>query len=152
MYSLHISQKLPIDLEKAWDFFSSPANLALITPPRLALNIKTFQHDKEMYSGQIITYTVKPLWNLELEWVTEIVAVQKPVYFIDEQRFGPYSFWHHEHWFTSIPGGVLMEDILHYKLPLGVLGKALHRIKVKNELDYIFSYRKEVLEKLFGAF
>lgn len=152
MYKLHFSQKLPIDAEEAWDFFSSPANLEKITPPDLDIKIQNHNENKNSYSGQIITYTVRPLWNLKFEWVAEIVAVQKPFYFIDEQKFGPYAFWHHEHWFTSIPGGVLIEDILYYKLPLGILGRALHRIKIKKDLEQLFAHRSEVLEKLFGTF
>lgn len=152
MYKLYFTQKLPISLEEAWDFFSCPANLEKITPKSLGLKIKHHHENKKMYSGQILTYTVCPLWGLKMEWVTEIVAADKPSYFIDEQRFGPYVFWHHEHWFSSIPGGVLMEDLVYYKLPFGFLGKILHRMKIKNDLDDIFLYRNEVLTKLFGVF
>lgn len=151
MYRLYFSQKLPIDLETAWDFFSSPSNLAKITPPELALKITHYQENKKIYSGQLITYTVQPLWSISLEWVTEIIAVEQPLYFIDEQKFGPYTFWHHEHWFSSIPGGILMEDIIYYKLPLGLAGKILHWLKIEKDLKKIFEYRKEVLEKTFGT-
>lgn len=151
MYKLHFSQKIPISLDEAWDFFSKPANLEKITPKNLALKINNLP-EKEMYNGQIINYTVRPLFNLKLEWVTEITAVEKPNYFIDEQIFGPYAFWHHEHWFSSIPGGVQIEDILYYKMPYGIFGKLLHHLKVKNDLNKVFSHRTEVLEKLFGAF
>jgi ligand-binding SRPBCC domain-containing protein len=151
MYKLHFSQKLPIGLQEAWDFFSSPINLEKITPERLALKIKHHHGDKKMYPGQIIVYSVRPFWNISMEWVTEIVAVQEQVYFIDEQRFGPYVFWHHEHWFTRIPNGVLMEDIIYYKMPFGIIGKALHDLKIRKELEHIFLHRSKVLEKLFGC-
>jgi ligand-binding SRPBCC domain-containing protein len=151
MYKLHFSQKLPISLDEAWDFFSKPKNLEKITPKNLGLKINNLS-EKEMYNGQIINYTVRPIFNLELEWVTEITAVEKPNYFIDEQRFGPYAFWHHEHWFSSIPGGVLIEDILYYKIPYGIFGKLLHDFKIKKDINKIFSHRTEVLEKLFGSF
>lgn len=113
MYQLHFSQQLPIDLKQAWDFFSSPLNLEKITPPNLALRIKQHDGDKKLYPGQIIIYSFQPFWNISMEWVTEIVAVQEQTYFIDEQRFGPYVFWHHEHWFTLISNGILMEDIIY---------------------------------------
>lgn len=152
MYKLHFSQKLPIKLEEAWDFFSSPSNLEKITPPALAFKIQHHHENKKMYPGQLISYTVQPLWNIRWEWVTEITAVQRPVYFIDEQKFGPYAFWHHEHWFSSIPEGVLMEDLIYYKLPFGFIGRALHHLKIKKDLDEIFAYRKELLDKTFGNF
>lgn len=152
MYKLYFLQKLPIDLQEAWDFFSSPSNLEKITPQSLAFSIKHHHENKTMYLGQILSYTIQPLWNIKVEWVTEIIAMQKPSYFIDEQKFGPYSFWHHEHWFRPIQGGVLMEDIVYYKLPFGILGKALHQLKIKKDLENIFAYRREALEKLFGPY
>jgi ligand-binding SRPBCC domain-containing protein len=152
MYKLHFSQKLPIDLLEAWEFFSSPANLEKITPKSLGLKIKPHYSEKKMYAGQIIAYSVKPLWNISMEWITEITAVQKPAYFIDEQKIGPYAFWHHEHWFSSIPNGILMEDILYYNVPFGIFGKALHYLKIKKDIEKIFQHRSEVLEKLFGLY
>ena len=150
MYKLYFSQKLPINLPTAWDFFSSPSNLEKITPKSLGMKIKHLDPNIKMYPGQLITYTIKPLWNLSMEWVTEIVAVQEPTYFIDEQKFGPYTFWHHEHRFTEIPGGVLMEDTIYYKVPFGIIGKALHSLKIRKDVEGIFVHRCEVLEKLFG--
>jgi ligand-binding SRPBCC domain-containing protein len=152
MYKLYFSQKLPINLDKAWDFFSCPLNLEKITPKSLDLKIKGEYAEKKMYPGQIITYSVKPLWGISMEWITEITAVQEPIYFIDEQKMGPYAFWHHEHWFTSIPNGVLMEDVLYYKVPLGLFGKALHYLKIKKDLHRIFEYRTKVLEEIFGLY
>lgn len=150
MYKMYFSKELPIDLSQAWEFFSSPRNLEKITPQNLALKIKDPYIEKKMYAGQIIPYTVQPFWNIKIEWITEITAVQEPNYFIDEQRFGPYTFWHHEHHFKTIQGGVLMEDIIFYKVPFGFVGRTLHYIKIQKDLEYIFSYRSEILEKIFG--
>lgn len=152
MYKLNFSQKLPIELEEAWDFFSSPENLEKITPESLSFKGTHPKGNKKIYTGQILIYSLKPLWNIEIEWVTEIVAVQKPDYFIDQQKFGPYAFWHHEHWFTPIIEGVLIEDIIYYKMPLGPIGRALHHLKIKNDLENIFEYRKKTLEKKFGLY
>ncbi|QLH36604.1 MAG: SRPBCC family protein [Parachlamydiaceae bacterium] len=96
-----------------------------------------------MYTGQILSYSVCPLWNIKVEWVTEITAVDEPTYFIDEQIFGPYSFWHHEHWFTSVSDGVLMEDIIYYKVPFSVFGKLLHHFKIRKDLEQIFLIEKD---------
>ena len=85
-----------------------------------------------------------------MEWVTEITHVKEKEFFVDEQRFGPYKFWHHKHFFKAVDGGVEMEDIVHYKVPFGFLGKLLHPILVKPKLDEIFRYRKQKLTALFG--
>ena len=134
----------------AWEFFSRPDNLKNITPANLGFHIISRYHGTEMYEGQIIEYTVKPILGIPLYWMTEITHVQKHRYFIDEQRFGPYSLWHHQHHFREIQGGVEMTDIVHYKLPLWFLGDIANSLMVKNQLKRIFNYRFQAVEKQFG--
>ena len=143
------SQFLPITLEKAWDFFSSPENLQLITPPRMNFKITSENLEKRTYAGQIISYRVSPLPGFRTTWVTEITHVQEPDFFVDEQRKGPYRLWHHQHHFKKADGGVMMTDIVHFEVPLGLIGDALARILVKREINKIFEYRKKRLEELF---
>ncbi|MDE0978961.1 MAG: SRPBCC family protein [Flavobacteriales bacterium] len=147
LHRLQSSQWLPLKPEEAWDFFSIPENLDRITPNDMSFKILSGGGEKT-FSGHIICYTIKPLFGIPMKWVTEITHEEKGVYFIDEQRFGPYRFWHHMHRFTPDNGGVLMEDVLHYALPFGLLGELfggfVHR-KVKG----IFSFREKTLETLF---
>ena len=118
-HSIKTVQKIPISLAMAWDFFSNPANLQAITPDNMGFKVISKHHGDTMYPGQIIEYTVKPVLGIPLYWMTEITQVKDSIYFIDEQRFGPYSLWHHQHHFKAIDGGVEMTDIVHYKNPLG---------------------------------
>ena len=150
VYSLKTIQKIPVSLNTAWDFFSSPANLKDITPPDMGFNIISQHHGEKMYPGQVIEYTVKPLLGIPLYWMTEITHVQDKQYFVDEQRFGPYSLWHHQHHFKAVDGGVEMTDIVHYKLPFWVLGDIANSLFVKTQLDGIFNYRFTKVEALFG--
>ena len=150
IYSFETHLQLPVSIEKAWGFFSSPANLKIITPPHMGFVITSEFNNEKMYCGQIISYVVKPLAGIPLTWVTEITHVQEPYYFVDEQRFGPYALWHHKHFFKKIDGGVEMRDLVHYALPLGFLGRMANTILVKNQLSAIFEYRAQKLEKLFG--
>ncbi|MCS6819670.1 MAG: SRPBCC family protein [Chitinophagales bacterium] len=150
-YVLTRKQILPISIEEAWSFFSSPENLKDITPPYLNFKILSKSGSDIMYAGQIITYHVRPLLNIPLFWMTEITHVEHGKFFVDEQRFGPYAFWHHQHHFKPVEEGVEMTDIVHYKLPLGILGKIAHFLFVKKQLNEIFDYRFHVLEKKFGT-
>ena len=152
VYSIHTEQLIPISLQEAWAFFSSPANLAKITPEKMSFNIISKHHGAQMYPGQIIEYTVKPLLGIPLYWMTEITHVREGAYFIDEQRFGPYSLWHHQHHFTEVKGGVKMEDIVHYKIPLGFLGDIAQVILVKKQLQGIFDFRFKAVEAKWGAY
>ena len=151
IYSLHTEQKLNCSLEEAWLFFSDPKNLEVITPDDLSFRI-TSTEIEEMFKGQIITYRIGLFPGISSNWVTEITAVQKEQYFIDEQRFGPYSMWHHLHAFEVLEDGtVLMKDKVHFKPPLGVLGKLAYGLFIKKKLKGIFEFRFEKLEKLFNS-
>lgn len=149
VYSMRTVQFIPCTLEKAWAFFSNPANLAEITPDNLRFKILSARGG-EMYPGQIIEYYVHPLLNIPLYWMTEITHVQPMKYFVDEQRFGPYSLWHHQHHFKEVQGGVEMTDIVHYKLPLWFLGDIANALFVKKQLKEIFDYRTEKVDAMFG--
>jgi ligand-binding SRPBCC domain-containing protein len=122
MYQLKTETILNCDLEKAWDFFSSPENLSKITPPEMDFRILAGNVDR-MYPGMIIQYKVRPLLSIPVEWVTEITHVRDFEFFVDEQRIGPYKMWHHEHHFEKVQEGVKMTDIVSYHIPFGVLGK-----------------------------
>lgn len=149
-HSIKTVQKIPISLEEAWAFFSNPANLQAITPSNMGFKVISKHHGEKMYAGQIIEYTVKPVLGIPLYWMTEITQVKDKEYFIDEQRFGPYKLWHHQHHFKAIEGGVEMTDIVHYKNPLGVLGNLANKLFVKKKLDNIFEFRRIKTEELFG--
>jgi len=149
-HSIKTVQKIPISLERAWDFFSNPANLQAITPDNMGFQVISKHHGNIMYAGQIIEYRVKPVLNIPLYWMTEITQVKDKQYFIDEQRFGPYSLWHHQHHFKAIDGGVEMTDIVHYKNPMWVLGKLANALFVRQKLKGIFDYRFQKVEEMFG--
>lgn len=150
LHRLKTLQRLPISLEEAWDFFSDPQNLRAITPPSLDFRI-TSPLPERMYPGMIVSYTVRPLLGIPVQWVTEITHVNEPHFFVDEQRFGPYRLWHHQHHFRPIEGGIEMEDLVHYVLPFGPLGSLAHEVQVRKQLKDIFDYRYRVLEDRFGV-
>ena len=150
IHHLKSIQKLPVSVEEAWSFFSDPNKLIAITPPFLNLKITNEISGDEVYAGQVITYTVKPLLGLPMSWVTEITQVERLKLFVDEQRKGPYRLWRHQHHFKAIEGGVEMTDLIHYSLPVGILGNLAHALTVKNRLKEIFTYRYFKVNEIFG--
>jgi len=141
---------VPISLEQAWDFFSDPKNLKTITPDKMGFKITNDLEGRKMYPGQLITYKVSPILGIPMTWVTEITQVSDQKYFVDEQRFGPYSMWHHTHFFEEVEGGTMCTDEVYYKVPLGFLGSIANSVMVKAQLEQIFSYREKKLKELFG--
>lgn len=150
VYSLKRVQWMPITLEKAWDFFSSPANLQTITPKEMGFEIISSFHGSKMYAGQLIEYHVRPVLGIKLYWMTEITHVEDKKFFVDEQRFGPYVMWHHQHHFVEKDGGVEMTDIVHYKIPGWFIGDIANSLFIKKKLASIFDYRFDKVKELFG--
>ena len=103
-----------------------------------------------MYAGQVIEYKVSPVLGIPLYWMTEITHVEDRKFFVDEQRFGPYSLWHHQHHFREVGADVEMTDIVHYKLPGWLLGDMAHGLFVQKQLREIFDYRYRKVEEIFG--
>lgn len=149
MYQHTSNQNLNISIDEAWKFLSNPKNLKDITPPYMGFNIISGD-DQKMFQGQIIQYILTPIFGIPFRWVTEITHVNEGIYFVDEQRFGPFVFWHHKHFIEETESGVLMRDIVDYKLPLGILGKLAHVLFIKRRVDQIFEFRRKKLDLLFN--
>jgi len=149
VYELHRVQLLRTSMDEAWRFFSSPANLQAITPAFMKFKI-TNTYGNEMYAGQLIEYRVRPLLGISLYWMTEITHVKDKEYFIDEQRFGPYKFWHHQHHFKKVAQGIEMTDLLHYKIPYYFLGDVANRLLVQKKVAQIFNYRERKIREMYG--
>jgi len=151
-YQLIKKQNIPASIDEIWDFISSPSNLKEITPKHMGFEVTGNTGKGQMYPGMIITYKVSPLLGIKLDWVTEITHVKDKEYFVDEQRIGPYTMWHHEHKIETIVGGIMMTDIVTYQPPMGILGAIANTLFIKKQLEEIFGYRTVALENIFGKF
>lgn len=151
LHRLKREQVIPVSIDEAWRFFSDPANLGRITPPEMGFRITSPELPPEIHAGLIISYRIRVMPPVTLRWVTEITQARPPHFFIDEQRFGPYRFWHHQHLFEATGGGTRATDIVHYALPFGPLGSLAHALFVRRRLETIFGYRRQAMTALFGT-
>src|SRR4051794_203099 len=148
VYTLSRTQNVAMSLEECWRFFSNPHNLAKITPPALRFQVAG-DLPPEIYPGMMIQYKVSPLFGIPVTWVTEIVQVNRPHSFVDEQRVGPYRLWHHEHFFVELgKGATEMRDLVHYVPPFGPFGAIINAVAIRRKLDEIFDFRRATMEKL----
>lgn len=147
MHQLKRKVILKQSLEEAWNFFSNPKNLKVITPDYMGFDI-TSDLEAEMYEGMIITYKVTPLLGIKMDWMTEITHIKNKAFFVDEQRIGPYKLWHHQHHFKKVENGIEMTDIVHYAAPMGFIGKAVEPFLVRPKLKEIFDYRENKMKEL----
>jgi ligand-binding SRPBCC domain-containing protein len=149
-YQLHTRQHIPASLDVVWEFISNPRNLKLITPEHMGFDITSRDLPEKMYPGMIISYTVKPLLGFKMTWVSEITHIEEKRFFVDQQRVGPYSLWHHQHFIEAVSNGVLMTDIVSYRPPMGLLGSIANRLFIQNQLKTIFDYREKAVEQYFN--
>lgn len=150
LYRLQTVHRIPVSLDEAWAFFSNPTHLSFITPPWLDFQL-TNEAPEHIRPGTIITYTIRPIWRVPVHWVTEVTHMDAPHLFVDEQRFGPYRFWHHQHHFRPVEHGVEVEDLVHYMLPLGPIGALAHAATVQRRLQEIFEFRRQALTRRYGS-
>jgi ligand-binding SRPBCC domain-containing protein len=150
VYTLRTETTLPCSLDEAWDFFSTPLNLNRITPPDMSFEILSDLNGVKMYPGMVIHYKVRPLMNIPLRWTTEITHCVEGKFFVDEQRFGPYAFWHHQHHFEAVADGVKMTDIVNYAIGFGPIGALANAVYVENRLKEIFAFREKAVAEIFG--
>ena len=151
-YQFYREQKINISIDEAWNFISSPKNLKEITPDHMGFEILSKDSPEKMYNGMIIIYKVRLLIGIKNIWVTEITHLRENEFFVDEQRIGPYSLWHHQHFIEPLEKGVLMKDIITYKPPLGIIGAIANALIIEEKLKKIFDYRRIAIEKRFGVY
>lgn len=149
-YRLNRAQQLHCNIDTAWKFFSSPYNLAHITPKEMQFLVLSDLPDERIYDGMVIDYKVSPLLGIPMRWRTRITQVNEGRSFTDVQEKGPYKRWNHFHEFIPNEQGVLVKDTVDYELPLGFLGQIAHKVMVRKKLQHIFDYRYQVLEDLFN--
>ncbi|MAV64664.1 MAG: CDP-paratose 2-epimerase [Candidatus Marinimicrobia bacterium] len=148
LYKLETEQIISKNIDEVFDFFSRPENLSIITPPKMNFKILT-PSPITMKEGALIDYTVNVLL-FPIRWRTLITKYSPPDIFIDEQLKGPYSMWHHTHTFEKINDNqTLIKDVVLYGVPLGLLGRIIHFLYIRRNLNEIFSFRRKKIEEIF---
>lgn len=149
-HSFQIVQQLPVSVRQAWNFFSNPENLQLITPSDFQFKILT-PLNGSIYPGQVIDYTVRPLFSIRMKWRTIITKVDHEVMFVDEQQKGPYRYWQHQHYFRPFEGGTEMTDTVSYEVPGAFFGDILNKMIIKKKLKDLFDYRSTQITRIVHA-
>ena len=150
MYRFTHEQKIGAPKEEVWRFFATPANLPKLTPPNMKMELLDALPDR-MYPGMVVRLKVAPLLGISLAFTSVITTVQEQDYFIDEMREGPFAEWHHEHRFEERKDGTLIRDIVHYRIPLGPLGKLFQPFLVKRQIQELFAFREQKVIQLIAS-
>jgi uncharacterized protein len=147
-YVFRAEQFVPRRLEEVFEFFSKAENLELLTPQWLNFRILSVA-PTPVQKGTLIRYSLR-YRIFPIRWTTEIVEWDPPHRFIDVELKGPYKLWHHEHRFVAEANGTRIIDEVKYELPFGIFGSIAHALKVRKDVETIFAYRTQAVERLFG--
>jgi ligand-binding SRPBCC domain-containing protein len=131
-----------------FSFFAEAGNLQLLTPSWLNFKILT-PLPVIMKQGTIIDYRLR-LTGIPFGWRTEITVWDPPLRFVDTQVRGPYAAWIHEHRFEQKNGNTLVTDRVEYQIPGLIAGDILHILLIKQQLRQIFTYRQQVIQRIFN--
>lgn len=144
-YILESRVWLPKPRAEVFAFFADPANLALITPGWLRFRLLT--PGTALARWAVVEYRIAWL-GIPLRWRSFIREYDPPARFVDVQVRGPYHRWEHRHLFVEERGGTWVSDRVTYRLPWGVLGRAVHRLLVGRQLAAIWAYRRQRIGEL----
>jgi uncharacterized protein len=147
-YFFRNSQVLPASREELFLFFSDPNNILKVTPPDTSVKITYLSH-RPLQLGSVIEFVVTKL-GLPLKWKAEVVEHEPGIFFIDEQRKGPFKFFRHKHAFLPHANGTEAIDEIELEMPLGFIGQIGYHLIIQRDLKRTFEYRRNALAALFA--
>jgi ligand-binding SRPBCC domain-containing protein len=148
-HTLERKQIVPGDIAGIFRFFEDPKNLETITPPWMHFEVRS-STDERVRRGTEIAYRLR--WQIfPMTWRSRISEYEEGELFADEMLQGPYKRWCHHHLFTEVDGGVEVRDIVEYELPFGPLGRLVHTMAVRAQLEAIFQYRHDAIARIFDS-
>ena len=146
IYTLKRRQAIAQPRREVFKFFEKPENLEKITPGSVGFHILT-PRPINMKAGTVLDYTIRVI-GIPVRWTTLISDYDPPIQFRDVSLRGPYSFWHHTHTFEETEQGTVMTDEVRYALPFGPIGRLVHALFVRRQLNHIFDYRAEIIRDM----
>jgi ligand-binding SRPBCC domain-containing protein len=133
---------------EVFDFFLDPANLVRVSPPEL--HMRLVEAPPRLQLGSVIVLRGRR-WGIPQRVVSEIVALEPGVSFVDSQRTGPFGKWVHTHRFETVPEGTRLHDHIEYEPPGGLLGLVVTVTMIERDLKWVYEYRRQKLRELLGG-
>ncbi|MCC5808258.1 MAG: TIGR01777 family oxidoreductase [Opitutales bacterium] len=146
------STAMPVNARKLWDWHMRPGAFERLTPPWEGVEV---EEGACVEAGARARFRIGA-GPLRLRWEAEIDDVIPGSQFRDRQVRGPFAEWEHTHRFLDeAEGRALLEDEVHYRLPMGAVGALAGGALTRRKLRRMFGYRHEVtrrdLERWFGG-
>ncbi len=102
------SVRIAASREDVFEFHADVANLARVLPPGVPLRAIG---PSRLGPGAVLRFRSGPFGGSGVVRVWE-----PPLRFIDEQTFGPFALWRHEHRFNEVDGQTWVTDLVEFAL------------------------------------
>ncbi|RYD69876.1 MAG: cell division protein [Sphingobacteriales bacterium] len=96
--------------------------------------------------NETVTWQARHLFKKRY-FQTLISAMEPYHYFRDEMIKGDFKSFYHEHFFEPNENGTLMTDKIKMEAPLGLLGKLVNHLFLKNYIQKFLSRRNQVIKQ-----
>ena len=124
---------------------ADPVRRAQLAPPALGLRLRA--GPAVMAAGSVLDYDLRWL-GLPVRWRAFIREWDPPFRFVDVQVWGPFARWEHRLRCLAGADATCVEDRITYRLPLGPLGRLVHAVAVRRQLETAWAYRRARLTEL----
>ena len=132
---------MPVSAEELYAWHARPLAFQRLQPPWEVANILkqegTFGTD-----GFRLTMRARTVGPLKGTWLAEAFDFQPGRRFQDRTLKAPFPFWNHTHLMIPETGGTsVLDDLIEYRVPLGLMGRVFGGRMVRRRLAAIFAYR-----------
>ena len=140
---------VPAAVEAVFAFFRVPANMLLLTPPELHLELVAAPPLLEL--GSRMEWKGRR-WGMTQRTTLEVTALAMGKLLIEEQRSGPFRQWQHAYRFEAVAEQTTqLLDEVTFEPPGGLLGQVVTTTMVLRELTAFFHHRnRRLLEEMAG--
>lgn len=138
--------------------FEVPIAVAFEAERNISLHSATQRHRSERAIGGVTAGLIEN--GQEVEWEAvhfgikqklriKITHMDKPNYFRDEQVFGAFKTFSHEHYFRTLESNKTEKtDIMHIEAPLGFIGKIAEILFLKRYMTNFLRKKNESLKAI----
>jgi len=83
-----------------------------------------------------------------LRHTSKIVSYEAPTFFCDVMTAGMFKSFRHDHHFEEVTGETVMQDVLQFAAPLGLLGMLVEKLALREYLEGLLKERNALIKQV----
>jgi ligand-binding SRPBCC domain-containing protein len=143
---LHEEQlRIPVPVERLFEFLLKPANVARVSDPSAGLQLMTAPELVEV--GSIIKFRIAAFGQIR-EVTHQITEIEPHSRVVEVQTAGPMRAWRHSHLYEKDGDSTLLIERVEFEPPGGIVGLIVTADKIIDQLADAMFYREQALCRL----